>query len=693
MTSPWSPLVPLVAVVALALGGDPVERAWRALHDADDPRAALAALDDVRDVDPASARGLRVQLLRLAAHARLGDDPTVRDQALALRERAARSPLLAQELDDLLDATATTTAQFASTWFTLASGDAYSLDLALRVDAATHASLVDVEHVDGLVRARSSIHPTDALAIDDASPEPWRAMITRGGRGAWIRVHDAGDPALIEAIVARDAGATPIAAPRAVFAHGRGNAIEVCFELDRTATAARIERASARDGAFVTVAAAATSPFVDASAPHGVALAYRVTALSTDGRESVPMSCGATTHSTGTCTGSIEFEVRDGRGVPTGGGVADGVELTLTAVDARAAAFCDAFGRRVGVGATLEQPFTYDDARPIPASIPFVVPRRFGGAVVARWIAVDDDTVRVDYAGTLDRAPRPEPPTLVVDDVGDAIVLSVSTQDGAACDDVIVEDARSGSVRARLRAIDGRVVDDAPSPGRWTYSVRCVGADGRTSLPTEVTLDWPAPPRLRRDAQPEPPPFIPPSSNTAESWHDALDALEAAWSQELERTEGVRSNVAALLGRRHALDLGLDRDAAYALATYSFVHGERRPLPKIGNRWELQHGNTPGQIHVRMSTDQANALARVGVVPWPLRPADVETAPTIGERSAIRVGDVFVECVASKASSIEPFYVAFQVLALEDSDVLVVRWERVDDSRAAALDVWFSSDR
>lgn len=251
----------------------------------------------------------------------------------------------------------------------------------------------------------------------------------------------------------------------------------------------------------------------------------------------------------------------------------------------------------------------------------------------------------------------------------------------------------TGSDVAGAAAVDSPVPIPEP-PSRGTFGEPCPtdadrmrsDADGPSAddAPTETGLDepWVAPT------------FTPPLEVSADAWHAALDAHAAAWAEALERFEGEPSTVVALFGRRHALDLGLGKDDAYALATFSFVHGTRRALPEVRNTWELQHGNTPGRIHVRMTANQLHALARCDDTTWP--PGIDATARAIppDERAPVAPGEVFVEHIAWTDARSEAFFVAFQVLALDEPDVLVLRWERVDDAeRRDAYATWFSSTR
>lgn len=191
----------------------------------------------------------------------------------------------------------------------------------------------------------------------------------------------------------------------------------------------------------------------------------------------------------------------------------------------------------------------------------------------------------------------------------------------------------------------------------------------------------------------EPPAFVPPPVDSGEAWHAALDAHERAWTFALERAEGRLAPVVALLGRRRALDLGLPAANAYELCTYSFVHASRRDSRAVGNRWELQYGNTPGRIHVRMTSSQRHALAVCGVTDWPLRPAGLEPTIATDERVDARAGDVFVERLAWASEGAAPAFLAFQVLAVDDDAVLVLRWELLDDARVALVEPWFSAVR
>ncbi|MBK6939726.1 MAG: hypothetical protein IPH13_05865 [Planctomycetes bacterium] len=236
----------------------------------------------------------------------------------------------------------------------------------------------------------------------------------------------------------------------------------------------------------------------------------------------------------------------------------------------------------------------------------------------------------------------------------------------------------------------------APTPPRrGTFDEPCPSdADRTSSAAADLEVDD-AP--IDEAAPDEPwvaPTFTAPIDASAREWHEGLDAHASTWADALERFEGEPSTVVALLGRRHALDLGLHTDDAYELATFSFVFGTRRALPEVRNTWELQHGNSPGRVHVRMTTNQLHALARCDDSTWP--PTVDATASVIApdERAIVAPGDVFVERIAWKGESSGVFLVAFQVLALEESDVLVLRWERIDDAaRRDAFSTWFSSTR
>lgn len=243
-------------------------------------------------------------------------------------------------------------------------------------------------------------------------------------------------------------------------------------------------------------------------------------------------------------------------------------------------------------------------------------------------------------------------------------------------------------------AADASLIPSSAAPSRGTFGEPCpTDADRMRSSADEASVED-APTESDLDEPWVAPTFTPPLEVSVEAWNAALDAHAHAWAEALERFEGEPSTVVALLGRRAALDLGLDEDDAYELATFSFVHGTRRALPEVRNTWELQHGNTPGRIHVRMTANQLHALARCDDATWPPRLDATARALPTDERAAVEPGEVFVERVAWTDARSEAFFVAFQVLALDEPDVLVLRWERVDDAaRRDAYAAWFSSSR
>lgn len=345
------------------------------------------------------------------------------------------------------------------------------------------------------------LDPEPGEMAPDLGPEPWYRLTTDRGRTAWVQLLSSGHVR----VLTRQAGTGPLRPmPGGAFCLGRGDRIEVHFDLQPEFARYRIERRIGVDGSFEGRGDLGEPPFMDADVQVGERYGYRIVGLTEGGDEGIPAEVQGTTVSRGLVRGvcrldsagrSFDFltEVvleRDGD-----------ITLTGTYGGNSAASFADGWGapvesfeevytRRTDAGANGGWVTRARGQLQIRPGSYMLVPLRGGGVAHCRvTMPADSWTVELEYQVNPDGNQLPPVPPLELLEEGERVLLSVDAPEGVVIERALRRDLlRDGGVELEVEGT--KAADPDPlKEGLAEYEVSLMDRHGRSIGTVSEVLD------------------------------------------------------------------------------------------------------------------------------------------------------------------------------------------------------------
>ncbi len=155
-----------------------------------------------------------------------------------------------------------------------------------------------------------------------------------------------------------------------------------------------------------------------------------------------------------------------------------------------------------------------------------------------------------------------------------------------------------------------------------------------------------------------------------------LDRRVARHRQKLGASKDKANGVDAVVSRRYARELdGGSEKRDYELSTYSFEHGTRKDLRRIGNDWDFLFSGQ--RIDVRTVVDDLSRIWDLGSVDFKsLKTADT-SQPKRATHAVAQQGHVYVVHTLDSETNL---WAKFEVLQIKRDQWFVFRWEIIKDT-------------